>query len=122
MKPVVVDRKERFKELQEQLTQDINVEAKKNIVNKVIVKLQKNKKLIKEEAVFKSLSGNKAPAEFIKELKKIDTQSVINALIENYKVVEHTRGCGKGKKQKTVSTSLKYIKSQTENKIRVHII
>lgn len=55
MKPVVVDQKESFKKLKEQLEQDLSIEAKENIVNKVIAKLQRKKKLIKEEAVFLKL-------------------------------------------------------------------
>ncbi|RDY22586.1 type I restriction-modification system endonuclease [Romboutsia maritimum] len=146
MKPVVVDSKESFKELQEQLTQDINVEAKRNIVNKVIAKLQRKKKLIKEEAVFKSLSGNKSPAEFIKELKELDTQSAINTLIKNDKlisyldekainknliivtnekdkVLEHTRGYGKGKKPEDYINEFEnYIKENMNEIVALNVL
>lgn len=121
MKPVVVDSKESFKRLREQLSENIDVATQQNIVNKVVAKLQRKKKLIKEEAIFKSLSSNKSPAEFINYLKELDTQSAVKTIIENEllinyldekaidpsliiiakeedKVTEHTRGYGKGKR------------------------
>ncbi|MEG2868928.1 MAG: type I restriction-modification system endonuclease [Terrisporobacter sp.] len=121
MKPVVVDSKESFKKLREQLEEDINIDAQKNIVNKVVAKLQRKKKLIKEEAVFKSLSENKSPAEFIKSLKEMSTENAIETIIKNEKLInyldekaidpsliiiakeddeliEHSRGYGKGKR------------------------
>lgn len=146
MKPVVVDSKESFKKLQEQLTQDISIDAKKNIVNKVIAKLQRKKKLIKEEAVFKSLSGNKSPSEFIKELKELDTQSAINTLIENDKlinyldekainknliivanekdeVVEHTRGYGNGKRPEDyIGEFESYIKENMNEIVALNVL
>lgn len=146
MKPVVVDRKESFKDLQEQLSGDINIDAKKNIVNKVIAKLQRKKKLIKEEAVFKSLSGNKSPSEFIKELKELDTQSAIKSLIENDRlmsyldekainpnliivatdkdeVVEHTRGYGKGKKPEDYINEFEnYIKENMNEIVALNVL
>lgn len=89
MKPVVVDSKESFKKLKEQLESDVNIEVQKNIVNKVVAKLQRKKKLIKEEAVFKSLSSNKTPAEFIKHLQELDTQSAVKTIIENNRLIEY---------------------------------
>lgn len=121
MKPVVVDSKESFKKLREQLEGNVNIEVQKNIISKVVAKLQRKKKLIKEEAVFKSLSNNKTPAEFIKHLQELDTASAVKTIIENDKlinyldekaldprliiiskeddkVIEHSRGYGKNKK------------------------
>ncbi|MGL5754958.1 MAG: type I restriction-modification system endonuclease [Paraclostridium sp.] len=123
MKPVVVDSKESFKKLREQLQEDINIDAQKNIVSKVVAKLQRKKKLIKEEAVFKSLSENKSPAEFIKSLKEMSIENAIETIIKNEKLInyldekaidpnliiiakeddeliEHSRGYGKGKRPK----------------------
>lgn len=146
MKPVVVDSKESFKQLNKQLTWDISIQAKKNIVNKIIAKLQRKKKLIKEESVFKSLSGNKSPSQFIKELKKLDTQSAIKTLIENDKlinyldekaisknliivanekdkVIEHTRGYGKGKRPEDYINEFEnYIKENMNEIVALNVL
>lgn len=58
-------------------------------MSKVVAKLQRKKKLIKEEAVFKSLSNNKTPAEFTKYLQELDTASSVKTIIENNKLIEY---------------------------------
>lgn len=146
MKPVVVDSKESFKKLKQQLEEDVNANTKRNIVNKVIAKLQRKKKLIKEEAVFKSLSGNKSPAEFISHLKYLDTENAVKVLIENDrlityldekaidpnliiiateedKVTEHTRGYGKGKRPEDYINEFEtYIKENMNQIVALNVL
>ena len=140
MKPVVVDKKESFKKLKEQLEQDLSIEAKQNIVNKVIAKLQRKKKLIKEEAVFKSLSGNKSPGDFIKDLKEMDTNTAVNEIIKNEELINyldekaidknliiiakeedsvtsHTRGYGKNKRPEDYMHEFEEYIKENMNKI-----
>lgn len=146
MKPVVVDSKESFKKLREQLQEDINIDVKKNIVNKVVAKLQRKKKLIKEEAVFKSLSENKSPAEFIKALKEMSTESAVETIIKNEKLInyldekaidpsliiiakeddeliEHSRGYGKGKKPEDYINEFEnYIKENMNQIVALNVL
>lgn len=140
MKPVVVDNKESFRNLKEQLEQYLSIEAKQNIVNKIIAKLQRKKKLIKEEAVFKSLSGNKSPGDFIKDLKEMDTETAVNEIIRNEELVNyldekaidknliiiakeddsvtsHTRGYGKNKRPEDYMHEFEEYIKENMNKI-----
>lgn len=140
MKPVVVDSKETFENLRDQLESDVDIEVQKNIVDKVIAKLQRKRKLIKEEAVFKSFSDDKTPAEFIEYLKDLDTKDAVKTIIENDrlityldekardtklvivsteedKVIEHTRGYGKNKKPEDYINEFEEYIRENMNKI-----
>ena len=146
MKPVVVDSKESFKKLREQLESNVSLEVQKNIVSKVVAKLQRKKKLIKEEAVFKSLSNNKTPAEFIKYLQELDTSNAVKTIIENNRlieyldekaidprliivskeedeVIEHSRGYGDNKKPEDYIHEFKdYIKENMNKVVALNIL
>ncbi|WP_338659753.1 type I restriction-modification system endonuclease [Paraclostridium sordellii] len=146
MKPVVVDSKESFKKLREQLQEDITIDAKMNIINKVVAKLQRKKKLIKEEAVFKSLSENKSPAEFIKSLKEMSTENAVETIIKNERLInyldekaidsnliiiakeddeliEHSRGYGKGKKPEDYINEFEnYIKENMNQIVALNVL
>ncbi|CEI72714.1 type I restriction-modification system endonuclease [Romboutsia hominis] len=146
MKPVVVDSKDSFKKLRNQLSEDISIEAKENIVNKVVAKLQRKKKLIKEEAVFKSLANNKSPGEFIKELKELNTEEAIKTIIENDRLMtyldekaldknlliiakeedvltEHSRGYGKGKRPEDYINEFEaYIKENMNEIVALNVL
>ncbi|MBM7834924.1 type I restriction-modification system endonuclease [Clostridium sardiniense] len=123
MKPVVANANTAFKILKESLERTDDIDEKKETIRKVIAKLQRKKKLLKEDEklVFKSLCNNKTPEEFIKELKEIDVDKAVVEIINNDplikyldeksqneeviiltdkkdKVVSHTRGYGKGKR------------------------
>lgn len=123
MKPVVVNKATSFKILKETLERADSIEEKDATVKKVIAKLQRKKKLLKEDEklVFKSLCENKTPEEFIKELKSITTEEAVNKIIKNNalieyldektdaesvvvisnkedRVISHTRGYGQGKR------------------------
>lgn len=139
MKPVAANKSTSFKNLREAMEIADNEDEKEAAVKKFIAKLQRSKKLIKddEKLVFKSFCGNKTPEEFIKELKSGSTDSAVktiirsNSLIEYLdekntqdeiiivadkkdKVVSHERGYGKGKKPEDyISEFKKYIE---ENK------
>lgn len=139
MKPVAANKNTSFKVLKETLERAEDVEEKEATVKKVIAKLQRKKKLIDEDEklIFKSLCENKTPEEFIKELKEMDTEAAVKAIIRNNSLIEylderyineeiiivsdkkdnvvaHTRGYGKGKKPEDyISEFKKYIE---ENK------
>ncbi len=123
MKPVVANSSTSFKILKESLERTDDIDEKKETIKKVIAKLQRKKKLLKEEEklVFKSLCNNKTPEEFIKGLKEVDVDKASFEIINNDplieyldeksqneeviiltnkkdKVVSHTRGYGKGKR------------------------
>lgn len=123
MKPVVANKNTSFKLLKETLERSEDVEEKKETVKKVIAKLQRKKKLLKEDEklIFKSLCNNKTPEEFIKDLKELNIDTAVNEIINNTslieyldekseseeiiivsdrkdKVVSHTRGYGKAKR------------------------
>lgn len=123
MKPVVVNSNASFKILKETLERSESPEEKEAVVNQVIAKLQRKKKLIdeNERLIFKSLCKDKTPEEFINELRGLDAEAAAKEIIRNNSLVEylderctneeiiivsdkkdrvvsHTRGYGKGKK------------------------
>ncbi|MDR5586394.1 type I restriction-modification system endonuclease [Clostridium aquiflavi] len=123
MKPVAASANTSFKILKETLERTDDIEEKKETIKKVIAKLQRKKKLLKddEKLIFKSLCNDKTPEEFIKELKEAHIDQAVYQVVNNNKlidyldeksqseeiiivtdrkdkVVSHTRGYGKGKK------------------------
>jgi len=67
MKPVVVNSNASFKILKETLERSESLGEKEAVINQVIAKLQRKKKLIdeNERLIFKSLCQDKTPEEFI---------------------------------------------------------
>ncbi|MBN1074468.1 type I restriction-modification system endonuclease [Clostridium botulinum] len=123
MKPVAASANTSFKILKETLERTDDIEEKKETIKKVIAKLQRKKKLLKddEKLIFKSLCNDKTPEEFIKELKEAHIDQAVYQVVNNNKlidyldeksqseeiiivtdrkdkVVSHTRGYGRGKK------------------------
>lgn len=123
MKPVVASANTSFKILKETLERTDDIDEKKETVKKVIAKLQRKKKLLKddEKLIFKSLCNDKTPEEFIKELKEVDVNKAVDEIVSNNQLIEyldeksqneeviivtdkkdrvvsHTRGYGKGKR------------------------
>ncbi|KAI3349493.1 type I restriction-modification system endonuclease [Clostridium botulinum] len=123
MKPVAASANTSFKILKETLERTDDIEEKKETIKKVIAKLQRKKKLLKddEKLIFKSLCNDKTPEEFIKELKEAHVDQAVYQVVNNNKlidyldeksqseeiiivtdrkdkVVSHTRGYGRGKK------------------------
>ncbi|KIL07342.1 type I restriction enzyme EcoKI subunit R [Clostridium botulinum] len=123
MKPVAASANTSFKILKETLERTDDIEEKKETIKKVIAKLQRKKKLLKddEKLIFKSLCNDKNPEEFIKELKEANIDESVYQVVNNNKligyldeksqseeiiivtdrkdkVVSHTRGYGSGKK------------------------
>lgn len=140
MKPVVANKSTSFKLLKETLERSEDVEEKKETVKKVIAKLQRKKKLLKEDEklIFKSLCNNKTPEEFIKDLKELNVDTAVNEIINNTslieyldekseseeviivsdrkdKVVSHTRGYGKGKKPEDYLEEFKLYIDENKN-------
>ncbi|MBN1035639.1 type I restriction-modification system endonuclease [Clostridium botulinum] len=123
MKPVAASANTSFKILKETLERTDDIEEKRETIKKVIAKLQRKKKLLKddEKLIFKSLCNDKTPEEFIKELKEAHIDQAVYQVVNNNKlidyldeksqseeiiivtdrkdkVVSHTRGYGRGKK------------------------
>ncbi|MGY0373966.1 type I restriction-modification system endonuclease [Clostridium sp. JNZ J1-5] len=142
MKPVVVDKKEDFKTLIENLKRASSDEEKKNEMNKIIAKLQRKKKLIRNEEreIFKSLSENKTPDEFIEDLKRLSVEDGMKLIIERNSLieyldeksishsytyvskeedvlVEHSRGYGNGKRPEDYLEEFKAFIEENKNKI-----
>lgn len=143
MKPVAANANASFKVLRETLERAESAEEKEAVVNKVIAKLQRKKKLIdeNERLIFKSLCNDKTPEEFINELRSVDTEtaakevirnnSLVEYLDEKYtneeiiivsnkedKVVSHTRGYGKGKKPEDYIDEFKKYIEENKNTIQ----
>jgi type I restriction enzyme R subunit len=123
MKPVAASANTSFKILKETLERTDDIDEKEETVKKVIAKLQRKKKLLKEDEklIFKSLCNDKTPEEFIKELKEVDVNKAVDEIVNNNQLIEyldeksqneeviivtdkkdrvvsHTRGYGKGKR------------------------
>ncbi|WP_252254121.1 type I restriction-modification system endonuclease [Clostridium sp. ZBS12] len=123
MKPVAASANTSFKILKETLERTDDIEEKKETIKKVIAKLQRKKKLLKddEKLIFKSFCNDKTPEEFIKELKEAPIDKAVYEVVNNNKLIEyldeksqseeiiivtdkkdkvvsHTRGYGRGKK------------------------
>ncbi|MFL0165715.1 type I restriction-modification system endonuclease [Candidatus Clostridium helianthi] len=143
MKPVAANANASFKVLKETLERAESIEEKEAVVNKVIAKLQRKKKLIdeNERLIFKSLCNDKAPEEFINELRGVDTETAAKEIIRNNslveylderytneeiiivsdkedKVVSHTRGYGKGKKPEDYIDGFKKYIEENKNTIQ----
>lgn len=143
MKPVAVDGIASFKVLKETLERTESIEEKEVVVNKVIAKLQRKKKLIdeNERLIFKSLCNDKTPEEFINELIGLDTEtaskeiisnnSLIEYLDEKYtneeiiivsdkkdKLISHKRGYGQGKKPEDYIDEFKKYIEDNKNTIQ----
>lgn len=143
MKPVVANKNESFKILKESLERADSNEEKEAIVNKVIAKLQRKKKLIdeNEKLIFKSLCHDKTPEEFIKELKSTDIDNSVKQIIDNTQLIEYlderysndeiiiisekedklvsyTRGYGNGKKPEDYIQEFKSYIEENKNKIQ----
>lgn len=142
MKPVVVDAKESFKILSERLKRASSEEEKKNEIDKIIAKLQRKKKLIKddEKTVFKSFCNDKSPQEFIEELKNSKVDEALDKIVKNNalieyldqksyneqviivsdkedKLISHERGYGKGKRPKDYLNEFKKYIEENQNRI-----
>ncbi|MDG5853125.1 type I restriction-modification system endonuclease [Clostridium beijerinckii] len=143
MKPVAANANASFKVLKETLERAESVEEKEAVVNKVIAKLQRKKKLIdeNERLIFKSLCNDKTPEEFISELRGVDTETAAKEIIRNNslveyldekytneeiiivsdkedKVISHTRGYGKGKKPEDYIDEFKKYIEENKNTIQ----
>ncbi|MCE5221462.1 MAG: type I restriction-modification system endonuclease [Clostridium sp.] len=143
MKPVAANANASFKILKETLERSESIEEKEAVVNKVIAKLQRKKKLIdeNERLIFKSLCNDKTPEEFINELRGVDAETAAKEIIRNNslveyldekytneeiiivsdkedKVVSHTRGYGKGKKPEDYIDEFKKYIEENKNTIQ----
>lgn len=143
MKPVAANANASFKVLKETLERAESAEEKEVVVNKVIAKLQRKKKLIdeNERLIFKSLCNDKTPEEFINELRGVDTETAAKEIIRNNllveyldekytneeiiivsdkedKVISHTRGYGKGKKPEDYIDEFKKYIEENKNTIQ----
>lgn len=143
MKPVAANQNTSFKILKETLERAESKDEKEAVIQRVIAKLQRKKKLIdeNERLIFKSLCNNKTPEEFIKTLREADTEtamkeiiksnSLIEYLDEKYKtdeiiivsdkedkVVAHSRGYGKGKKPEDYIEEFKKFIEENKNTIQ----
>ncbi|MFT8351878.1 type I restriction-modification system endonuclease [Clostridium saccharoperbutylacetonicum] len=143
MKPVVVNSNASFKILKETLERSESKEEKEVVVNQVIAKLQRKKKLIdeNEKLIFKSLCDDKTPEEFINELRGLDAETATKEIIRNNslmeyldekytneeiiivsekqdKVISHTRGYGKGKKPEDYIDEFKKYIEENKNTIQ----
>ncbi|MZK50959.1 type I restriction-modification system endonuclease [Clostridium beijerinckii] len=143
MKPVAANANASFKILKETLERVESIEEKEAVVNKVIAKLQRKKKLIdeNERLIFTSLCNDKTPEEFINELRGVDTETAAKEIIRNNslveyldekytneeiiivsdkedKVVSHTRGYGKGKKPEDYIDEFKKYIEENKNTIQ----
>ena len=123
MKPVVASASTSFKVLKETLERTDDIEEKKETIKKVIAKLQRKKKLLKddEKLIFKSLCNDRTPEEFMKDIKEAPLEKAIDEIVNNERLIEyldeksendeviivannkdrvvsHTRGYGKGKR------------------------
>ena len=142
MKPVVANPDTTYKILKETLERSTDIEEKKEIINKVIAKLQRKKKLLKEDEklIFKNLCNNKTPEEFIKALREDDVEKAVDKIVKNEelmnyldekteneqviivtdkkdRVVSHTRGYGKGKKPEDYLEEFKRYVEENRNLI-----
>lgn len=143
MKPVASNANASFRILKETLERAESIEEKEVVVNKVIAKLQRKKKLIdnNERLIFKSLCNDKTPEEFINELRGLDAESAAKEIIQNNslveyldekytneeiiivsdkedKVISHTRGYGKGKKPEDYIDEFKKYIEENKNTIQ----
>lgn len=124
MKPVVANTNTSFKVLKEALERSDDDIEKRETINKIIAKLQRKKKLLKdsEKLIFKSHCNDRTPDEFIKVLKQSKIEKAVDEIVNNNslieyldekseaeqqvviisdeedKVVSYTRGYGAGKK------------------------
>ncbi|CAG7840412.1 hypothetical protein CLOHAE12215_01836 [Clostridium haemolyticum] len=142
MKPVVVDAKESFKIIQEEILNAETLEQKDFAVKKFIAKFQRKKKLIreKEKAIFKTLSNNKEPQEFIENIKNMSCEKARDIILDSNELIEyldkksagegiilvsnkedklisHTRGYGLGKKPEDYLNEFKTFIEENANKI-----
>ncbi len=143
MKPVAAGKSISFKVLKETLEKAETVQEKDATVKRVIAKLQRKKKLVKddEKLVFKSLTQNRTPEEFINDLKNMDTDKAVDEIINNNalieyldqkyesetvliisqkedKVVSYTRGYGKGKKPEDYLKEFNEYIQNNKNKVQ----
>lgn len=142
MKPVVANQNTTFKLLKETLERANEKEEKEETVKRIIAKLQRKKKLFKEDEniIFKSLCNDKTPEQFIKHLKEVDVEIAIKEIVNNEslieyldekvesddiiivsnkedKVVSHVRGYGRGKKPEDYLEEFKKYIEENKNTI-----
>ncbi|WP_253198565.1 type I restriction-modification system endonuclease [Clostridium estertheticum] len=90
MKPVVANGTASFDDLIKGLEVLQNEEQKKNAIDMIIAKLQRNKRRLSEKGLehFENLSGGKNPIEFIGELQAMGTEKAKEHILKNKKLFE----------------------------------